>query len=255
MYFTLSKLLPALIMPYSLLFAFLLLLRLLIKKGKIKQAASSLLFLAIVLYLLSLPYLSERHKHAELELWNGYQIPQDTVSVAVILGGFMEPDSIYGYGLGASADRLLAGIRLVKAGKASFLLLSGGVSPLENRPPEADLMTDFIQEFQLLPDSLLIIENHSTSTFENARFSAQILDSLQLSKHVYLCTSVSHMKRATELFKQAGFSPIPIPVDFPQKQRSFDRFPFYLVPSLHSLNYWSSLYREWLGYWFYKIIG
>lgn len=255
MYFTLSKLLPALIMPYSLLFAILGLVWWMLKRDKINQAKITILCTITSLYLFSLPYFSERHKHAELDSWQDFTLSTDTVAAAVVLGGFMEPDSLFGYGLGASVDRLLAGVRLVKSGKASYLVLSGGVSPLEERPPEALLMLDFIQEFQLLPDSVIHLEKQSTTTAENAVFSAQLFDSLQITKRIYLCTSVSHMKRARELFEQEGFQSLAVPVDFPQKQRSFDRFPFYLIPSLHSLNYWSLTFREWLGYWFYKLIG
>lgn len=240
-------------MPYTLIFIVLGLILYLLKRGAYKKVRFVTWFSLVSLYLLSLSYFSERSKLSDLAGWEGFKPANDTVDVAIVLGGFMESDSIFTYGVGGAFDRLLAGIRMVKRGQAKHLLLSGGLSPFENPPAEALLMKAFIDEFQLLPDSLILLETNSSTTFENAAYSAEILDSLHLSKTVFLCTSVNHMNRSKEHFENKGFTVLPVPVDFPVRHRSFERFPFYLIPNPHSLIYWSNTFREWMGYWFYRI--
>jgi len=257
MYFTLSKLLPALIMPYMVLFWILFGSLILLYQKKIKSVISLLSISTFALYFLSLPYFSSLHQSSEIDKWHSYLLPNDTVDVAIVLGGFMSPDPFFGYEVDAAFDRLLTGIRLIHQKKARFLLLCGGSANKDSSIFKAEvlLMKDFIHEFSMLPDSLLLIESKSVNTFENARFSKQLLSDLHLSNHIYLVTSYNHQKRATQLFELQGFEVIQVPIDIPIQKQWTSQFPFYLLPNLNALNYWSSIYREWLGTVWYSLSG
>lgn len=253
MYFTLSKLLPSLIMPYSVLFYLLILALVLVYKKNFLALKRLLWITILVFYGLSLPILSTWHSEDDFKQWENYTLPSDTTDAVVVLGGFMVPDSIFNYGVEAPFDRLLAGIRMYKSGKARFLVLSGGVAEGEIRKPEAEYMHLFIKEFTSVPDSVIILEKQSTTTYENAIFTKYIFEKRNLSMRIYLVSSASHLDRATELFTNEGFEVIPIPVDLPYSTNLGRSFPFNFIPSSHSLIYWSKVYRERLGYYFYKI--
>jgi len=257
MYFTLSKLLPALIMPYMVLFWILLVSIFLLYRNRIKWVIGLVSITCIVLYFLSLPYFSALHLSKEMNKWNSYTLPNDTVDVAIVLGGFMSPDPLFGYEVEAAFDRLLVGIRLINEKKARFLLLSGGSAEKDTNTfkAEALLMRDFIREFSILPDSILLLESKSVNTFENAQFSKKLLSELQLSNRIYLVTSYNHQTRATQLFEQQGFEVLQVPIDIPIQKQWTSEFPFYLLPDMNSLKYWSSIYREWLGSVWYAVSG
>jgi uncharacterized SAM-binding protein YcdF (DUF218 family) len=62
-----------------------------------------------------------------------------------------------------------------------------------------------------IPDARLILEARSTSTYENARFSASLLRPHSCQRWV-LVTSSWHMPRAVGTFRKAGFEVTPSPV-------------------------------------------
>jgi uncharacterized SAM-binding protein YcdF (DUF218 family) len=89
---------------------------------------------------------------------------------------------------------------------------------------------------QGIPDTQLMIEARSKSTYENARFSATLLHPHPCQRWV-LVTSASHMPRAVGTFRKAGFKVLPWPVFHTIRQRDT------LGIAIH----------EWLGlvaYWF-----
>lgn len=59
------------------------------------------------------------------------------------------------------------------------------------------------------------LEKNSHDTYENAQFSAQLLQP-QGIKHIVLVTDAWHMSRAVLAFQQAGFNTLPAPTDFPE---------------------------------------
>lgn len=136
---------------------------------------------------------------------------------AIVCGGFsdilMEPrDRVY---LNRAADRFMQAVWLYKQGKVKRILISGGNPYLGSGLPGEAEMVPILAKTCGIPDSVLLIEKRSRSTYENALFSAALMDSLQLSKNeVLLITSAFHMKRAQATFRKAGFNPQTFPVDF-----------------------------------------
>lgn len=249
MYFTLSKLLPALILPFMWFFWLILffLIYLIKQKKWILSFITALVLLST--YLLSLHSLVAIHKVSQIKNYTNYSLPNEKTDVAIVLGGFMDYDSLYGYGVGNAFDRLLVGIRLVKQKKARFLLLSGGKSDFfdKNYPDEAILMKQFINEFSILPDSELLLETSSRNTIENARFSKVILDSLNLSHRIYLITNATHLDRAEIIFTQMGFEVLSVPTDLPYNKYTNAPQIMKFIPDAAALLYWNQVVREWLG--------
>ena len=98
----------------------------------------------------------------------------------------------------------------------------------------------------------IVFEKRSQNTFENASFTIEIINDLQIKKWGVV-TSASHMRRAIEVFNYQGseISFYPIPVDFQTKNS------IYWGPGKmqFSLNFWRIYIHETIGYWVYKLTG
>jgi uncharacterized SAM-binding protein YcdF (DUF218 family) len=64
-----------------------------------------------------------------------------------------------------------------------------------------------------VPPDAVQVEDHSRSTYENARQTAQLLEQQKLQQ-VLLVTSALHLPRALATFRAAGIDALPAPTDF-----------------------------------------
>ena len=102
-----------------------------------------------------------------------------------------------------------------------------------------------IKDFQI---PVLGVETDSTTTWENALFSAPILQEKGIDK-IYLVTHAVHMPRSVEIFEQAGLQVVPAPTRFSTSCQT-DVFDF--LPSVSGLGASHYALYEWLGrawYW------
>ena len=149
-------------------------------------------------------------------------------------------------------DRLIEGLRLVKNGHAPKLIISGGSAKLPGVLPESELVRQFVNEFSMLPDSLILIETESRNTEANARNTAKYLAELKIDRDVFLVTSASHMRRAKFMFENNGFKVRPVAVDpFPLMDR-MRSLPFSMVPDAEILRSTSNVWREKMGLAYYR---
>jgi uncharacterized SAM-binding protein YcdF (DUF218 family) len=105
------------------------------------------------------------------------------------------------------SSRLAAGARAWLAGRAPYVVLSGGG---ENGVSEARVMAAAIARLGV-PASALILEDRSRSTYDNAVFTAELARRHDI-RCVLLVTSALHMPRASLLFRNAGIRVVPVPV-------------------------------------------
>ena len=115
----------------------------------------------------------------------------------------------------ATSDRLLEAMRLYRAGKAPLIIASGGDSPLDPQLGplhEADEMRSILEEWGV-PASVILVENRSVNTHENAVFTHRLLESRRINS-IILVTSAIHMPRAAAAFRKAGFNVSPVPANF-----------------------------------------
>ena len=93
------------------------------------------------------------------------------------------------------------------------------------------------------------MEDQSRNTFENARFSAPILQRQNIHT-IYLVTHALHMSRAREAFEHVGFHVIPAPTLF----AVWDELTiFHFLPQGGALSMSTSLCYEALGRLWYAI--
>lgn len=166
-------------------------------------------------------------------------------SVMVVLGGGVsgprlplrpEPD------LQASADRMWHAARLYKAGKASQLILSGGIVR-SGDGSEAEAMRVFLGDLGV-PESAMQLEAGSDNTVTNAVLTAGLLAKNNVNT-VILVTSALHMPRARRAFESAGLRVHPAPTDFEVVDMPFDLLR--MLPDAASLNGSGRAMKELVG--------
>ena len=138
-----------------------------------------------------------------------------------------------------------------KAGNCP-LLLSGGVSQgAPEGPPLADTMRTFFRQ-QGVPAVDLLVENHSSTTYENALECARILRPRGLSR-VVLVTDARHMARASLCFARQGLQVFPSPCNS-ATERFRNRWEAYL-PGPGGAGGFLDAFHEWVGLAYYKLRG
>ncbi|TGG92493.1 YdcF family protein [Natronospirillum operosum] len=129
------------------------------------------------------------------------------------------------------------------------LVLSGGLGTAD-QAPEAELMARNLRQVYDLDQ--LLLEPDSRNTWENARFTAALLQQHDLSP-VLLVTQAHHMPRAVYAFEQAGVAVIPAPVEH-LSVPSAGRLTNW-VPRAYYLHQSSQALHEWLGLVAYRWRG
>lgn len=93
--------------------------------------------------------------------------------------------------------------------KNSVAVLSGGKGADEDIS-EAECMYRILTE-KGIDKTRLYIEDASTSTEENLKFSSVVIDKNNLSKEIIICTSEYHIYRALMIAKKAGINATGLP--------------------------------------------
>lgn len=169
----------------------------------------------------------------------------------VLLGGALRGDSTMGTlpDLNQYADRLVHAVALFKAGKADYIVLSGGSAP--GSRSEAHLMQDVLAVMGV-PSSALILEDQSRNTHDNAVNSAALLKARGMNR-ILLVSSAFHMRRADALFKRQGLDVIPAPTDFQQVILK-STLPAG-IPGVKNLYRTTEALHEFVGYEVYRLRG
>jgi uncharacterized SAM-binding protein YcdF (DUF218 family) len=134
----------------------------------------------------------------------------------VLLGGFMsvavgfERDTVE---LNTMADRLTGFIALARRYPDARLVFSGGSAALTGGlPPEAEGARRLLADLGV-PLERVTFEDRSRNTAENATETRELVDP-QPGETWLLVTSAFHMPRAVACFRKAGWTIIPVPVDY-----------------------------------------
>lgn len=104
--------------------------------------------------------------------------------------------------------RLDAAYKFLLFNPESVAILSGGQGKDENIS-EAQCMQQLLYA-RGISKNRLILEDRSTSTDENIRFSLQIIETLDLDRNVAIATSEYHQKRAANICKKYGLNSTPV---------------------------------------------
>jgi len=150
-------------------------------------------------------------------------------------------------------DRLLHGMRLYRAGKAPYILLSGGTIPelSGSAQSEAEQLRLLALESGI-PERVLRLEAESRNTHENALYSARIMRT-EGWENALLVTSASHMPRAAATFRAQGVRFAAAPTDVRIADQSFT--PRHLMPTVLGLERSTTAVKEFVGWWVYALRG
>ena len=202
-----------------------------------------------LLWLCATPYFAEGALHL-LEARTAHLNSQHQQADAiVILGGgtyFRAPEYA---GQDTVSDvtltRLRYGAKLQRdTGKP--ILVTGG-NPLGNSIPEAQQKRIALEKDFRVP--VRWTEDNSDNTFENARYSFQMLQKSGIKK-IYLVTHAWHMPRSAAAFRRAGFEVIEAPTAFTTRYQ-IDLLA--LVPRAESLRNSKIFVHEAIGFLWYQI--
>jgi uncharacterized SAM-binding protein YcdF (DUF218 family) len=144
----------------------------------------------------------------------------------IILGAQQQVDGIIA--LGGDFKRFEVAVELAKRFPRARLLLITGAQYEQARTYAMR---------QGIPNTQLMIEAQSTSTYENAQFSTTLLLPRPCQRWV-LVTSASHMPRAVGTFRKAGFKVLPSPVFHTTNSRQRDTFRIAIHEWLGLVSYW-----------------
>lgn len=161
-----------------------------------------------------------------------------------------------------SLARSLHAVRLYRqAGRCRVIVSGGKVDPFMPGPTLAAAMADFLAELGVRREDL-VLEEQSTSTYENALRSSELVKQNEVKQNegqrtaegtVYLVTDALHMHRAEGCFRAVGLEVQPAPCNYRTRRQQLS--PQSFVPSLEGADAVNDAAHEWLGILWYRSQG
>ncbi len=190
-----------------------------------------------------------------LEQLHPYRPPDalPTAEAIVVLGGSTasnRPNWFEPYDKNATLSRVDTAARLYHAGRAPLVIASGAA--LDGSVSEAQIMANALRQHGV-PDDAIVQESNSLTTYENALYTARLLDERKLDR-VLVVTSALHMPRAMGVFRKQGVDSVaagsPPQIVVP----SDPAFSFW-QPNAHVLSASRSIVKEYVGMLVYWLRG
>jgi uncharacterized SAM-binding protein YcdF (DUF218 family) len=180
--------------------------------------------------------------------------PVQQLTGVIILGGsfdlYLESKGRNEVLLNSTAERITKALEIYNKNPKIFILYSGATDiyksskPANNRIPEKFFLSVGVKSGNF------IHENQSRNTFENVKYSKDIIAN---NKGTWgLITSASHMPRSYFGFKKEGLILEPISVDYRTGVGSLFWMDFDIKKGLQN---WNIILHEVVGISYYKITG
>ncbi len=253
MFFFFSKILAFIIAPYTWLFVGLLIL---LKKVWHTSFRKWVIGFITFMYMISNSFLVDEVVRAWEYKDDDIYLKSTKYDLAIVLGGMGRIDERqHRFDFTYSGDRLFQTLPMYYKGRVSKILITGGSGSI-SKPHlrEASYIKDYLNAIHV-PDSVVLIENNSKNTYENATFTKHMLDSLQFKGSILLVTSSFHMRRSLGIFKKAGYKNItPFITNKIAGNRKFE-FDHCFIPNADALSIFTLITHEMIGYATYKIKG
>lgn len=175
----------------------------------------------------------------------------------IVLGGVVDESVIGRRGVprslaAAGSPRLDAFLELARRyPMAKHVFTGGSIELIDGRDTEADVVRRIFARIGL-DTTQMIFEDKSRNTWENAKFSYDLLKP-EPDEVWILITSARHMPRAIGCFRQAGWKDLlPFPVDFWTSANGLSFSPNYSLGA--NLDVLGEAVREYIGlaaYWYF----
>jgi uncharacterized SAM-binding protein YcdF (DUF218 family) len=140
-----------------------------------------------------------------------------------------------------------------RAGRCHVIVSGGKVDWSKPGPTLAETMRDFLIQIGVAPADI-IMENKSSTTYENARNTKELLSAAAPSAagrgRVFLVSDAAHMRRAVRCFARQGVAVVPAPCDHRARRLELEAGSF--LPSVDGVRGVERAAHEWLGlawYW------
>ncbi len=219
-----EKILTALAMPVGLLWIFLFVLFLLVRRSKQK-------FMALIIFLvwIGLSFAGNDYGGAFItaQLERPYRdiepLEEEPFDAVVVLGGGTSLTPSEKPQLAEAGDRIALGARLYHAGLTPLLVAAGGTE-LEGAIDAAELW----QQLNVPEEAIIKIGGRNTAA-EMQELAEFIKEKDWTGKRLGLVTSAAHMSRALRLARDNDLSLLPLPADFKSTWPKFR--PARLIPS------------------------
>jgi uncharacterized SAM-binding protein YcdF (DUF218 family) len=178
--------------------------------------------------------------------------PVQQLTGVIVLGGSfnsgLESKERNEVSLNSSAERLTKALEIYKKNPRILILFSGFSGELKPQGwSQSDMARKFFLDQGVKLDNL-IFENQSRNTFENIKYSKDIIAN---NKGTWgLITSANHMPRSFFTFKKQGLILEPINVDY---KTGTNRMFWINFDISSGLSNWSIIFHEFIGIAYYKV--
>jgi len=240
----LHKILPALLSPYSLFLACIII-------GLVKRKYLIIWAALIGVLILSMPVVSS-FLFAQLETVGSRKTPEDVypADAIVVLSG-MTQSIRTAKGIISEwkdPDRFFGGMELIKAKKAPVIIFTKGKLPWKIGPPESELLEATAIGMGVHPQQILV-----TGEVENTEDESREVKKIMQSRgnRIILVTSAFHIRRATINFEKEGLDVQAYPVDF--KSGEYALTPMDFSPNPNALATTEKCVRELIGTVYYTL--
>lgn len=252
--FLISKLFTYFVLPPGVFIAIILITVMFIIAGLKKTAVYSLLFTAVLLYLLSVEPVKDFLLLPLENKFSPFEISElNEEDVIVVLGGGMydkspaedmkpslSPDSL---------KRTVYAFYLQKELNLPVIATGGKVFQHSSTASSAEVMKSVIVKLGAEMNRIYT-ENKSKNTAQNAKFTAKIMEKYGW-EHALLVTSAYHMPRSVLSFRSTGVSITAAPADYKTDRSGYLWYSF--MPQMSYLkDSWNALH-EYAGLLYYSI--
>ena len=219
-------------------------------KKQHRYALTSTLF-ALIIWGFSISPVTDK---IMLPLESGLTIPDKISGDVIILlcaGSYDTVPDLTGSGMPDEdmLGRLVTAVRLYRILKVP-VVVSGGVPPGE-RIPKAEAAGRLLVDLGI-PHDMLIIEDKSANTLENAGNSSKVCRQRNYNRPI-LVTSAYHIKRSVMAFNKFGMHVLPVPANFRNGSRQEYGWVSYLA-SADALETAQRALREYVALGYYKYV-
>ena len=173
----------------------------------------------------------------------------------IVLGGGVDPEITAlrrTPAINSSGARIVVAAELaIRYPKARLVYVGGNSSLRSTNFSEADVAAGIFKNLGIREDRMQL-ERKSRNTDENVRFSMQLVNP-KPGERWLLVTSAFHVPRAMGLFRKAGITVDPCPVDW--KTRGWSDAYKFQSDWMAGLDLTDTAAHEWLGLIAYRLTG
>ncbi|MCP5364684.1 MAG: YdcF family protein [Hyphomicrobiales bacterium] len=183
------------------------------------------------------------------------QLPEDVDGI-IILSGSVNPTYTLSRGtvsFTAAAERYIVALELARRYPKAQLVITGGDTRAGQPLGDGESLIERLLVDLGLDRSRLVIEGDSVNTYENAVFSKRLIQP-RPDQSWLLITSAHHMPRAVGVFRHAGWTIHPYPVDYNSIGTYGLGFHLFITAG-GRLAKLDAAMKEWTGLLIYWLLG